>query len=81
MHNLRENSTNINLYQSFMLRLWKESIEGEWRVSLENIFTGERTVFPGLSEFFIYLCAHCGRSSLNRLTEMLDTEAFKEEKP
>ena len=44
-------------YQSYMLRLWQTSNDGEqiWRASLESPGTGERRGFAGLKDLFNYL--------------------------
>jgi hypothetical protein len=50
-----------SMYLSFLLRLWRESEHGAWRVSLENVITGERRGFPNLASLFAFLEAECQR--------------------
>ncbi len=48
-------STNLSLYQSYLLRLWRESINGEWRASLQNVSTGQCRYFASLSQLCNFL--------------------------
>lgn len=45
------------IYDSFLLRLWRESEQGAWRASLENVMTGERHSFPDLASLYAFLRA------------------------
>lgn len=47
--------SNILLYQSYLLRLWRESIDGEWRASLQNIATGKCVNFSSMAQLCAYL--------------------------
>jgi hypothetical protein len=51
------------LYQSYMLRLWRESMDGDWRASLENITTGAKKNFSDLADMFVFLCGQVGQAS------------------
>ncbi len=44
-------------YDSYLLRMWQVPTNGEfaWRISLENVQTGEKHGFANLEEFIIYL--------------------------
>ncbi len=42
-------------YQSYMLRLWRESDATPWRASLESTATGEKQGFASLSDLIAYL--------------------------
>jgi hypothetical protein len=44
-------------YQSYLLRLWVEDINGRqaWRISLENPFSRERRGFASLKDLCAYL--------------------------
>jgi len=44
-------------YQSYLLRMWKESEDGEWRAVLLSIPTQERRHFPNLQALFEFLTA------------------------
>lgn len=46
-------------YHSFLLRLWRESEQGPWRISLESVTTGERRGFPNLTSLLAFLEASC----------------------
>jgi hypothetical protein len=43
------------LYHSYLLRLWQEQPDGEWRSSLQDTKTQECVAFATLSELFAYL--------------------------
>jgi hypothetical protein len=47
---------NSRLYQSYILRLWRESAEGEWRSSLQNVTSGDVKNFGSLSDLFMFIC-------------------------
>lgn len=44
-------------YQAYLLRLWRARCRGrwQWRVSVENPFSGERHGFRTLAELFTFL--------------------------
>jgi hypothetical protein len=44
-------------YLAYLLRLWQVRDKGQvaWRASTENVHTGERRGFAGLSELFTFL--------------------------
>ena len=57
------------VYKSYLLRLWRETGDGEvirgeeravWRASLESPHTGERWGFAGLTDLFGFLERECG---------------------
>lgn len=48
-------STDLRLYQSYLLRLWRESINGEWRASLQNVTTGQCRYFASLPQLCAFL--------------------------
>jgi hypothetical protein len=47
------------IYHSFLLRLWRDSEQGAWRASLENVTTGERHGFANLASLYAFLQAKC----------------------
>ena len=55
----REMSGAPGSYHSYLLRLWRESEHGPWRVSLESVMTGERHGFPNLPSLLDFLQAEC----------------------
>jgi hypothetical protein len=79
MNEIKKKNTDSRLYQSYMLRLWRESRKGDWRVSLENVFTGERKLFPDIADMFVYLCARTGRSAPQRAAQQEALEKHKED--
>lgn len=42
-------------YKSFLLRMWRESMEGEWRASLQDVVTCESHHFPTIAALMEYL--------------------------
>lgn len=42
-------------YRSYLLRMWRANIEGEWRMSLQNVATGECQNFSTLDEMVAYI--------------------------
>jgi hypothetical protein len=44
------------VYQSYLLRMWRESADGEWHASLQDVATSECKNFPNLASLFVYLC-------------------------
>lgn len=42
-------------YQSYLLRLWRETPPGEWRASLQDVSTGNCHYFATLELLFTYL--------------------------
>jgi hypothetical protein len=54
-------SDEPDAYQTYVLRLWRAKCEGQWqwRGSLESRRTGERQVFAGLRQLFVFLSERC----------------------
>lgn len=42
-------------YRSYLLRMWRESMEGEWRFSLQDVVTCESHHFPTMAALMEYL--------------------------
>jgi hypothetical protein len=42
-------------YQSYLLRVWREQPTGIWRVSLENVTSGEKHGFAHLEQLVAFL--------------------------
>ena len=45
---------NIN-YFSYLLRIWKDSVDGEWHASLQDVISGECHHYPTLYELYVNL--------------------------
>ena len=43
------------VYQSYLLRMWRESKDGEWHASLQDVATSECKNFPNLAALFAFL--------------------------
>ena len=54
-------SDRSDVYQSYMLRLWRTHCDGkwQWRASLESPHTGERQLFAGLEQLFTFVRERC----------------------
>ena len=53
-------------YQSYLLRMWKERVEGGWRATLQDIATGECKHFATLEEMFKYLVSAADRRAQHK---------------
>lgn len=53
---------NTYAYQAYLIRLWQEEEQGEWRATLENPHTGERKGFANLDSLITYLRAKTNSS-------------------
>ena len=42
-------------YQAFLLRLWRDSPQADWRLSLEDTRTGTKLGFPDGKQLLTYL--------------------------
>lgn len=42
-------------YQSYLLRLWRDNLQGEWRASLQNTVTCQQYFFPDLDTLWVFL--------------------------
>jgi hypothetical protein len=58
---------NSEVYQSYLLRLWRDKRDGEWRASLSDVGTGELRHFPSIISLFAYLCKQLGLSILREI--------------
>jgi len=54
-------SDEPDAYQSYLLHLWRVPSQGswQWRASLESPRTGERQLFGGLRQLFVFLSERC----------------------
>ena len=43
------------VYQSYLLRMWRESKDGEWHASLQDVATSECKNFSNLAALFAFL--------------------------
>ena len=48
-------TTSHRYYQSYLLRVWKENPDGEWRASLQNVTSGECRNYATLADLYDYL--------------------------
>ncbi|MFQ5421838.1 MAG: hypothetical protein ACE5EY_15920, partial [Anaerolineae bacterium] len=51
-------SAQSGRYQAYLLRLWRQQAQGQaaaWRISLENVHTGERVIWRSLDELTTFL--------------------------
>lgn len=45
------------VYRSYLLRMWRESKDGEWHASLQDVATSECKNFANLNALFAFLSA------------------------
>lgn len=71
-------------YQSFLLRMWRESPEGEWRATLQEVKTGNCHHFANLEDLMKFLTLRTGQPNLALLAtedEPLTHEKKADEDP
>ena len=56
------NGLNENVCQSYLLRIWRDGEEGEWRATLLTIPTQERHQFTSMEGLFNFLEFRAARS-------------------
>ncbi len=49
---MRETSEH---YKSYLLRIWRDNLDGEWRASLQDVVTCESRNFPTVLSLFEFL--------------------------
>ncbi len=50
-------SPHTHCYQSYLVRLWRSGADGMWRVSAQQVQSGETLRFANLESLFTYLQA------------------------
>ena len=50
-------SIDPDRYRSYMVRLWREAMDGPWRCQIRCVGTGREWRFAGLPEMFEFLVA------------------------
>ena len=48
-------ASTYGVCQSYLLRMWRESLTGEWRASVRDVVTSESHYFTNLSSLFEFL--------------------------
>jgi hypothetical protein len=69
----KQGPEQLDRYQAYLLRLWRESPQAPWRASLQSVNSGERCGFPDLQSMFAYLQTQTGEE-----TEQVKLEAAHE---
>lgn len=49
-----------HIYNSYLLRVWKDSTAEGWRASLQDVANGELKCFANLVDLYQYLAQHTG---------------------
>ena len=64
-------------YRSYLLRIWREGVDGERRASLLDVASGEMINFANLADMFAHLClqvqeapAHRPRPKVEDITDL-----------
>ncbi len=55
--NVGARAAAYNSYQSYLLRIWQETPQADWRIALVNTETGEEIGFGSLSKLMLFLLA------------------------
>lgn len=42
-------------YTAYLIRMWQASEQGDWRFSVENVHTGEKTLFANYKRLMHFL--------------------------
>ena len=71
MKEVNPKSAEPDLYQTYLLRLWRVSRQGKWQwcASLESRHTSERQTFATVEQLLAFLserCADCGEGTTTR---------------
>ena len=48
-------STNFNVYQAYMIRLWRDGQHADWRASAQAVQSDKVFHFPNLAHLFAFL--------------------------
>jgi hypothetical protein len=59
---LNNNGLNESVCQSYLLRIWRDGEEGQWRATLLTIPTQERHQFTSMDGLFNFLEYRAGRT-------------------
>lgn len=59
---LNNNGLNESVCQSYLLRIWRDGEEGQWRATLLTIPTQERHQFTSMEGLFNFLEYRAGRA-------------------
>jgi hypothetical protein len=59
---LNNNGLNESVCQSYLLRIWRDGEEGQWRATLLTIPTQERHQFTSMDGLFTFLEYRAGRT-------------------
>ena len=49
-------------YHSFLLRMWRDDFEGDWRASLQDVKSGECHYFASLEAMINFLISKTGEA-------------------
>lgn len=55
---------DTRIYQAYLLRLWRDHADGEWRASLQNTKSCQLYYFSDLEALFDFLCVKTDTGSL-----------------
>jgi hypothetical protein len=44
-------------YLSYLLRIWKDSSDGEWRASLQEVTSGDYQTFANIASLYSFICS------------------------
>jgi hypothetical protein len=65
---MREMNCN---YLSYLLRVWKDSIDGEWHATIQDVISGESYHFATLYELYVNLRELTSERGNNQLEQLV----------
>ena len=48
-------SINVDMYQAYLIRLWRDGQQADWRASAQSVQSGKIFHFPNLAQLFAFL--------------------------
>jgi len=67
-------TTSHRCYQSYLLRVGRESPDGEWWACLQNVTSGECRNYASLTDLYILLSQHAERDFIQKPPNRLKTK-------
>ncbi len=52
---MSETSFSSHTYQSYLVRLWRSSVDAPWRATARHVLTGEEWHFEDMERLFLFL--------------------------
>ncbi len=59
-----DSAADLNLYRSYLVRLWQSGAQGTWRASVQSVQTGVTQRFANLEALTAFLQTQTAKSAL-----------------